>query len=771
MSAAELSNRAAKRGAALIEGLKIAGCASYSAEGQSLIGLRKLNFFYGANGSGKTSISRVIAAPADYPACAIRWVNQRPLECLVYNPDFVERNFRSTLPGIFTLGEHDAGVLDQIELARKDVADIERAIRARDIVLNGEDDALGKLNERAALRDNIENDCWKLKNRHDADFQPAFTGVRGSKASFCDKLLSEWASNQAAIHPLDNLKKRAAVILEMGLARESAIRLPDSAELTRLEALPILAKKVVGQGDVDIAGLIDRLGSSDWVKQGIGYFAQSTPKCPFCQQDVETDLAKHIGDYFDEAYDRDIADIARLVAEYVAASAAYLEALTSISRTGSRYIDTDQLTGLIERAIARVTLNGQHAARKQKEPSVVVTLENNTELFTEVRDVLSAANAAVTEHNQAVDDIGNQRTTLTAEIWKCMVGEAKEVLDVYHTSKTAVDAAISGIEAGLATKRGDLATALQKLRDLEKGITSVQPTVTEINALLTSFGFRGFKLATAGEQSNLYEIVRLDGSNAVRSLSEGEKTFVAFLYFYHLIRGSVSESGMTSNRVIVFDDPVSSLDSDILFIVSSLIKRVFEMTHAQNSLIRQVFVLTHNIYFHKEVSFDPDRNKKLRAHESFWIVKKIDDVSTLESFDHNPIRTSYELLWSEVRNENRSNLTIQNTLRRILENYFKILGNMNKDKIIAKFEGREKVICASLFSWVNDGSHSAYDDLYVSSDATTIDAYLGVFKRIFEETGHTQHYHMMMGSEPLPTVNVAPIEIPSPAVSDGQNAT
>lgn len=755
----------------MIEGLKIAGCASYSAEGQNLTELRKINFIYGANGSGKTSISRVIAAPADHPTCAIRWANQRPLECLVYNADFVERNFRSSLPGIFTLGEHDAAVLEQIEQARKDVADIERDISARNIVLNGKDDAPGKLGERAALRENIENECWKLKNRHDADFQFAFTGVRGSKANFCDKVLSEWATNHAAVHPLDHLKRRAAVIFEKGLTRESAVRVPDNAELTRLEASPILAKKVVGQGDVDISGLIDRLGNSDWVKQGIGYFAQSKPQCPFCQQDVKADLAKRIGDYFDEAYDRDIAGIARLVAGYEAAGAAYLQALAGILQTNSRYVDATQLTGLIERMTARLTLNGQHIARKQKEPSAVVTLEDNTELFAEVRDFLTAANAAVAEHNEAVDDIGNQRAILTAEIWKYLLEEAQGILNAYHASKSAVDAAISGIEAGLTKKRGDLATAQQRLRDLEKGITSVQPTVSEINALLASFGFRGFKLATAGDQGNLYEIVRLDGSNAVKSLSEGEKTFVTFLYFYHLIRGSVSESGMTSNRVIVFDDPVSSLDSDILFIVSSLIKRVFELSHAQNSLIRQVFVLTHNIYFHKEVSFDPDRKKELRAHETFWIVKKIDDVSTLESFDYNPIKTSYELLWSEVRNENRSNLTIQNTLRRILENYFKILGNMDKDKITEKFEGREKVICASLFSWVNDGSHSAHDDLYVSSDAATVDAYLGVFRRIFEETGHTQHYHMMMGTEVVPTANEPPIEIASPMPNNGQDAS
>ena len=266
----------------MIEGLKIAGCASYSAEGQNLTKLRKINFIYGANGSGKTSISRVIAAPSDHPACEIRWADQRPLECLVYNADFVERNFRSSLPGIFTLGERDAAVLDQIEQARKDVSDIERDISARDIVLNGKDDAPGKLGELAALRENIENECWKLKNRHDADFQSAFAGVRGSKANFCDKILSEWASNQAAIHSIDDLKKRAAVIFEKGLTRESAVRVPDSAELMRLEALPILAKKVVGQGDVNIAGLIDRLSNSDWVKQGIRYFEQSTPQCPFC---------------------------------------------------------------------------------------------------------------------------------------------------------------------------------------------------------------------------------------------------------------------------------------------------------------------------------------------------------------------------------------------------------------------------------------------------------------------------------------------------------
>src|SRR5690606_3411522 len=109
------------------------------------------------------------------------------------------------------------------------------------------------------------------------------------------------------------------------------------------------------------------------------------------------------------------------------------------------------------------------------------------------------------------------------------------------------------------------------------------------------------------------------------------------------------------------------------------------------------------------------RKQGCRAHETFWIVRKQENVSLLTLYDHNPIKTSYELLWAQVRAADRANLTIQNTLRRILESYFKLLGNMDRDEIVAMFEGRDKQICASLFSWVNDGSHAVHDDLYISA--------------------------------------------------------
>lgn len=162
-------------------------------------------------------------------------------------------------------------------------------------------------------------------------------------------------------------------------------------------------------------------------------------------------------------------------------------------------------------------------------------------------------------------------------------------------------------------------------------------------------------------------------------------------------------------------------------------------------VIKQIFVLTHNVYFHKEITFNAKRRDRALNEETFWIVRKSGLESKLFKQEMNPIKTSYELLWSEVRDPDRKSLTIQNTLRRILENYFKILGGIDLDKLYEKFEGQEKLLCKSLLSWVNDGSHHAHDDLYVSVEDEVIDKYLEVFRKIFQKEDQFAHYKMMMG--------------------------
>jgi wobble nucleotide-excising tRNase len=732
----------------MLQAIKIAGQATYAADGQRLDPCKQINFIFGTNGSGKTTISRVIADPTTYASCELTWANSRELERLVYNSDFVENNFKSTVKGIFTLGEESADTLEKIDKAKEVQHKHQEGMTNLQNNLSGADGTGGKLGELKKLRRTFEETCWSIKGRHEAHFQEAFEGLRNAKAKFCERVLLEQDSNKAAVCELEDLQTRAKSVFQKGLTRLNPIVAPSFGDLIQFEQAGILGKRVVGKEDVNVSALIKRLGNSDWVKQGRAYLDESGKTCPFCQQQLLSDLARDLNDYFDESFASDLAEIERLQTAYESCSMAVLRQLGDIAAAESGHLSAEELRSDIDRLTQRIELNKQAVARKKAEPSAPVMLEGLADVAAAITDRLKAANDQIAKHNALVDNIATERKRLVAETWRYVLNENKADIEKYLGDKAALDKAVSSINTAIGAKKAQLAAVTSEIAGLERSITSAEPTVTEINGILSSFGFTSFMLATAGDRSSFYKLVRHDGSDALKTLSEGERSFITFLYFYHLIRGSVSSSGMSADRVIVFDDPVSSLDSDVLFIVSSLIKRVLDEACTGNGHVKQVFVLTHNIYFHKEVTYDAKRKQGCLKHETFWIVRKQENVSVLAQYDHNPIKTSYELLWGQVRAADRTNLTIQNTLRRILESYFKILGNMDRDEIVGMFEGREKQICASLFSWVNDGSHAVHDDLYVSADGSVVERYLSVFRRIFEKTNHIGHYWMMMGTEP-----------------------
>lgn len=60
-------------------------------------------------------------------------------------------------------------------------------------------------------------------------------------------------------------------------------------------------------------------------------------------------------------------------------------------------------------------------------------------------------------------------------------------------------------------------------------------------------------------------------------------------------------------------------------------------------------------------------------------------------------------------------------------------------------EPEDQMIARSLIAWINDGSHSIPDDLYIDAYTDAVPKYKEVFKRMFYESGHKEHYNMMMG--------------------------
>ena len=83
---------------------------------------------------------------------------------------------------------------------------------------------------------------------------------------------------------------------------------------------------------------------------------------------------------------------------------------------------------------------------------------------------------------------------------------------------------------GKAQQVGFKKTLEEEAIELQNQLTSVLPSINEINTLLKSFGFTNFQLAESDEKGN-YKIVRENGEDANETLSEGEKTFITVLVF------------------------------------------------------------------------------------------------------------------------------------------------------------------------------------------------------------------------------------------------
>ena len=147
----------------MIEEIKIKSVATYDGPTpEKLSDLKKINFVYGSNGTGKSTIARVIVNESAYSCCTVKWRSEAPLETMVYNRDFIEKNFSGSveLKGIFTLGEKDRETLDKIDSAKKELDSKTESITALSNNLAGEDGSGGKIGELETLESDFEERCW-----------------------------------------------------------------------------------------------------------------------------------------------------------------------------------------------------------------------------------------------------------------------------------------------------------------------------------------------------------------------------------------------------------------------------------------------------------------------------------------------------------------------------------------------------------------------------------------------------------------------------------
>lgn len=735
----------------VIKSIKLKNCATYPSMGVSIENCQKINFFYGPNGSGKSTISNFLRNPTDsqYNECEIKWENDIAADVAVYNREFRVKNLKENIAGVFTLGQATIEDIQALEKMKEQRAKKNEDYTARDNTLKN------KLQEESECKASFREAVWeRVLKPNEADFQEAFSGFRNNKERFRDEVLRRYKISHTSCEARDNLLLRAKTLFAQKPEKCSVISfsIDDAVDrLAEIEASTIWSKVIVGNKDLPIGRLIDVLDNADWVNQGRKHLREDRI-CPFCQQPTITEeLKSQLDAFFSGEYEQDVNQIKQFISQYSVYTDELLGRINTLRTSLGAYpaagIDTNKLSGLIDLLNGYFSKNKAEMLIKEKEPGRIITLTETAVTTSAIAQLVIDGNAAITQHNKMVDNYTSEKNALIADIWAFLIGENETLITGYLTNIDNLAKAKNGIQNGINTCKQQLDELDKKIVEAGKNITSVQPTVDEINRSLKNYGFTNFQIAPSPVQSNAYQIQRMDGSLATNTLSEGEETFISFLYFLQFAKGSVDVSKVSSRKVLVLDDPICSLDSTVLYIVSSMVKGLIKDVREGNSDVEQIFILTHNVFFHKETAFI-DRRTEVCNDIHFWIISKDNNISSIRAYErNNPIKTSYELLWEELKsNTNASLITTQNIMRRILENYFSILGKAKDDTIVDSFPTiEEKMICRSLLSWINDGSHTIPDDLYIDSYTDSIERYKQIFKEVFIKMGHEAHYKMMMG--------------------------
>ena len=734
--------------------------------------LTYVNFFYGNNGAGKSSIAKAIESSED-----IEWskdITPADFEVLVYNHEFINRNFASygNLKGVYIVNETNTKTYEDIDAKKQE----------RKALLIERDKAKIDFDGKKKVCDNLvktqQESLFQKVAKTRTEFAVALEGKKRADGFF--RALSV---EKPTAHKLEDLRAMLAAFDDTArtYTEFKRIKFPDTS--TDMAGKTLLGDSITSSSDAPFAKFVASIGATDWIRQGHEHYKNATDgKCPYCQQPLPATFEDDIRSCFDEKYQQDIDSYIQFKTAYEVDCRKVLQTLKTNLNQSMPTLDLKEYQESITLLEKTLEVNQQQLSAKESEPSKCIELDDTDSIVSDINGIIDKLNAQIKRNNEAVE----KRKATKAKCKKYIMEYFSAVLE-NDIKKFNIDFSSADNERKkAAAKEANLQEQINELdktiAKLNTQIVNIQATVDSINKILRESGFQGFYLRAKADAPGTYEVIRekRESEGTAKDLSEGERNFIAFLYFYHCVRGSL-DSNNIKDKIVVIDDPVSSMDSNALFIVGAIVREMINVCRnnteylnpkVPGDYIQQIFILTHNVYFHREITYQQEQYYNcasfyiIRKHDNISKVKlcvrkKLDVPSDLENY--NPVQNSYAALWGELK-EIKSTIPAKNVMRRILEYYFLQLCGYegydirervleeHRSSFIDEIEGQKPdmtkyELASSMLAYINN-PHGITDGLNYVEETDDVDAYKDVFRLIFEALGQEQHYNMMMEINP-----------------------
>lgn len=729
--------------------LRIRGVRSYAPDRDICFDLSsKVTLIYGQNGSGKSTISGYFYdSQADkYRHCAFESPHISHYQ--VFNQEYIDSKFARAdyQPGIFTLSEANQESQDKINSNNKERA----KLSARLEKLNEE------IAEKERMKETIVDHCARdIFNRTVNDRKSLSDFLDGAKIkrSFYERMVATPLSDVRTTTEALTDKWRMLSQSEGTLVGE--IHIPPTTVLTE-EAIKLMQEPVMPASSTQFSALIQKIGNADWVRQGQHYIHDDV--CPFCQQSFNVmAFSRELIQMFDESYQTSLGTLSQ-AAERLAQDCDNLAEFERRVATHAFVDEGSPILSLVKTVNKGVQILLQQFLNKLKEPSQAITPENIQSALSSLQNEVDAFNTRVRENNRLAENFGQEKRTLSADV----MAHLRRICDEFFTER---DRQLGELQNEVDTRLrevGILAAGKKTLDDetntLTGQLSDIQPTINIINANLRLLGITGFEIICHDDEMKLYRLRRgnePEKAEVFKSLSEGEKTIVSFLYFIESCSGSLTpETVNPENKLIVIDDPISSLSHNYIYEVAALIKRKIIKAAAA----RHVVILTHNMFFFQEILLNSGRLQDNREAPVNWSLLRIikSDYSSCEKLSMHEMLNEYQALWQtlkDVRDEKTQPVVLFNTMRNILEYYFSFACKNEKLKEALESLASEHSDAGeydSFYRAINRHSHSDGRNIF-STGVIDKERYLKMFRRVFIQTDDDDHYLTMMGeSKELP---------------------
>ncbi len=753
----------------MIETINIKNVATFEpTNGVQITDLKKVNFFFGFNGSGKSTIAKYLhnlslvdsQRNLDFKDCTQNGYDDSIHQILTFDENFTEVNFNqsSLLKGVFSLNEKNDLIDGQI-VAQETIINSYKDLKEK------KEKLIKKIEQdKSQKQTTLLNNCWSQRDTF-STFTKITLTYPGSKPNHLQKLKDILQNPLVDVPTIVQLTKRYNSLYEKEISEITITvdsKLYKEIRIIERELENLLSEVIVGNEDVDIAALIKKLDSRNWVETGVKYLEQTDAICPFCQQQTITDnLKQQFNKLFDETYKEKIEEIGRLFNLYRQKSNALLSNILEIQNV---YNPNNLASNTHIKLKELFDSNSGVIAHKIKHSNEKKSLTSLNTIKFELSEIINS----IKQNKTTFSELGDSRNTLISNIWLFVAQQCQAHIETFAEKEIKYQRIVTLANQLIGNYSIKELAAKQTIETLRSQTVNTKDAVDSINLILKSTGFEGFEVAEKDTVNNISQYyLKRNGSTdekpVFRSLSEGEKNFISFLYFFQLCVGTDDiENNSTKKKIIVIDDPVSSLDSQSLFVVSTLVHQLIlrkgnnpkaDKKLFKNTNVSQVFVLTHNLYFYKEVSFE-----KRSICTAFWHyrITKTNNTSEISGSYNRTVFDDYSLLWQTLKEINGNlpsdsslNIVIANTMRRVIESFVNFIG-LGKDSwgalLTQNSEEPSYYIKCSFISTINDESHkvTALDSIYFQKITNEQPQLLfDVFKEIFISIGK-EHYELMM---------------------------